>query len=74
MSCVNVAEVALSHRRVDLIKLLVFGYGVVDPFLDAQDVVFIAQVTGILPCDLDAPRCWQGGEIHSCGRLTTATL
>lgn len=61
----------LSHRRVDLINLFVFGYGVIDPFLDGQHVVFIAQVTGSLPCDLDAPRCWQGCEIHTCGRLNT---
>lgn len=66
-------SVVLSHRRVDLINLFVFGYGVIDPFLDGQDVVFIAQVTGGLPCDLDPPRCWQGCQIHSCSRLNTET-
>lgn len=63
----------LSHRRVDLINLFVFGNGVIDPFLDGQHVVFIAQVAGSLPCDLDPPRCWQGCEIHTCGRLNTDT-
>lgn len=67
MTCV------VSHRRVDLINLFVFGYGVIDPFLDGLDVVFIAQVIGSLPCNLDPPRCWQGCEIHSCGRLNTET-
>lgn len=55
---VELTCVVLSHRRVDLINLFVFGYGVIDPFLDGQDVVFIAQVTGGLPCNLDPPRCW----------------
>lgn len=63
--------VVLSHRRVDLINLFVFGYGVIDPFLNGQDVVFIAQVTGSLPCDLEPPRCRQGCDVHSCGGLNT---
>lgn len=71
LQCPSLRIYVLSHRRVDLINLSVFGDGVIDAFLDGKDVVFIAQVTGSLPYDLDATRCWQSCEIHSCGRLNT---
>lgn len=54
-----------------MIDLFVLGNGVIDSFLDGQDVVLIAQVTRSLPRNLDAPWCRQGSQIHSCGRLNT---
>lgn len=56
-----------SYRRINLINLLVLDDGVIDSFLNAQDVVLVAQVTRRLPSDLDAPRRWQGRQVHSCG-------
>lgn len=63
----------MSHRWVYFIQLFVLGYGVIDPFLDGEDVVLSAQVTRSLPCNLDAPRWRQGCQVHACSRLNTHT-
>lgn len=54
-----------------MIELFVLGYGVIDPFLDGEDVVLVAQVTRSLPRNLDAPWCRQGRQVHSCSGLNT---
>lgn len=67
----SLSECSVSHRRRDLIALFVFCDGVVDPLLDGQHVVLVAQVAWSLPCDLNASWCREGGQIQSCGRLYT---
>lgn len=46
----------MSHRRHYLIQLFVLGYGVIDPLLDIQDMLLIAQVAGSFSCNLNTSR------------------
>ena len=52
-----------------MVHLFVLGHGVVDPLLNAQDVLLVTQVPRGLPRDLDPPRRGQSAEVHPCGRL-----
>lgn len=54
-----------------MIERFVLGYSVIDPFLDGQDMMLIAQVARRLSRNLDAAWCRQGCQVHPCRRLNT---
>lgn len=63
----------VSHRRVYLVKLLVLGNGVVDSFLDSEDMLLIVQVAGSFPSNMDPSWYRQSRQVHSCSRLRKDT-
>ena len=64
-------HVCKTHRWVDVVHLFVLGYGVVDPFLNCQDMLLVAEVPRGLPRNLNPPRGRQCTQVHPCGRLET---
>ena len=62
-------HVCVTHRRVNVVHLFILGHGVVDPFLNAQDVLLVTEVPRGLPRDLDPPWRRQSAQVHPCGRL-----
>lgn len=69
----STVNMMLSYRWVYLIEVFVLGDGVVDPFLDRQDVLLIVQVAGGLPSYLDTSRCRQSCQVHPRSRLKKRT-